>query len=168
MTQDIEDSFKSKHKTRAVFLDLTASYDTVWHQGLAYKLLETVPDKCMVHFIIKLISNRSFILCTSDGQQSRLRCLKNGVPQGSMLEPMLFNIILHDVPPTNAAKYAYADEIVMRSSSKKWEVVESNLNQDVAKLATYLNNWRLVLNQAKSVASSFHLSNKEASPQIKH
>ena len=79
---------------------------------------------------------------------------------------MLFNIYLYDIPPTNAAKYTYADDIVIRSSSKKWEVVESNLNQDVATLATYLNNWRLVLSQAKSVTSSFHLSNKEASCKL--
>ena len=44
--------------------------------------------------------------------------------------------------------------------------MESNLNQDVATLATYLYNWRLVLSQAKSVASAFHLSNKEASRKL--
>ena len=136
------------------------------HRGLAYKLLETVPDKCMIHFIMELISNRSFIQRMSDGQQSRLRCLRNGVPQGSVLTPRLSNIYLYDIPPINAAKYACADDIAIRSSSNKWEVVESNQDQDIATLATYLNNWRLILSQAKSVTSSFHLSNKEASRKL--
>ena len=35
MTQDIEDSFEDKKKVGAVFLDLTAAYDTVWHRGLS-------------------------------------------------------------------------------------------------------------------------------------
>ena len=79
---------------------------------------------------------------------------------------MLFNIYLYDIPPTNAEKYTHADGTAIRSSSKKWEVVENNLIQDVATLATYLNNWRLVLIQAKSIASSFHLSDKKASCKL--
>jgi len=34
LTQDIEDSFSAKKKAGAVFVDLTAAYDTVWHRGL--------------------------------------------------------------------------------------------------------------------------------------
>ena len=63
-----------------VLVDLTAAYDTMWHRGLTLKLLWMLPDIHMVHSIVKLISNRSFVLKTSDGQQSRLRRLKNGVP----------------------------------------------------------------------------------------
>jgi len=48
-------------------VDLTAAYDTVWHQGLAMKLLQTILDRHLVRFIVNIISNRSFILKTSDG-----------------------------------------------------------------------------------------------------
>ena len=41
LTQNIEDSFEAKKKAGAVFIDLTAAYDTVWHHGLTCKLLET-------------------------------------------------------------------------------------------------------------------------------
>ena len=40
-----------------VLVDLTAAYDTVWHQGFTLKLLQMQPDRPMVHFIVKLISN---------------------------------------------------------------------------------------------------------------
>ena len=72
LTQDIEDCFEAKETAAAVLVDLTAAYDTVWHRGLTLKLLQMLPDKHMVHFIVELISNRSFVLKTSDGQQSRL------------------------------------------------------------------------------------------------
>jgi len=39
LTQDIEDSFSAKKKAGAVFVDLTAAYDTIWHRGLTCKLL---------------------------------------------------------------------------------------------------------------------------------
>ena len=44
LTQNIEDSFEAKKKAGAVFIDLTAAYDTVWHRGLTCKLLRLLPD----------------------------------------------------------------------------------------------------------------------------
>ena len=48
LTQNIEDSFEAKKKAGAVFVDLTAAYDIVWHRGLTCKLLRLLPDKQMV------------------------------------------------------------------------------------------------------------------------
>jgi len=59
LTQDIEDSFSAK-KAGAVFVDLTAVYDTVWHRGLTCKLLRLLPDKHMVRMIMEMVGNRSF------------------------------------------------------------------------------------------------------------
>ena len=47
-TQHIEDSFETKKKAGAVFVDLTAAYDTVWHRGLTCKLLRLLPGKHVV------------------------------------------------------------------------------------------------------------------------
>jgi len=89
LTQDIEpDSFSAKKKAGAVFVELTAAYDTVWHCGLTCKLLQLLPDRHMVHTIMEMVNNRSFNLTTGNSKRSRLRCLKNGVPQGSVLVPL--------------------------------------------------------------------------------
>ena len=92
LTQNIEDSFEATKKAGAVFIDLTVAYDTVWHGGLTCKLLRLLPDKHMVKMIMELVRNRSFTLTTGDSKQSRLRRLKNDVPPGSVLAPLLFNI----------------------------------------------------------------------------
>ena len=81
LTQDIKDSFSAKKKAGAVFVDLTAAYDTVWHRGLTCKLMRLLPDRHMVHMIMEMVSNRSVTLTTGNGQRSRLRRLKNGVAQ---------------------------------------------------------------------------------------
>ena len=84
LTKNIEDSFETKKKADALFVNLTAAYNTVWHRGLTYKLLRLLPDKHMVKMIMELVRNRSFTLTTGDSKQSWLRHLKNGVPQGSV------------------------------------------------------------------------------------
>ena len=106
LTQNIEDSFEAKKKAGAIFIDLTAAYDTVWHRGLTCKLLRLLPDKHMVKMIMELVQNRSFTLTTGDSKQSRLRRLKNGVPQGSVLAPLLFNIYTYNLPSMISRKIA--------------------------------------------------------------
>ena len=128
MTQDIEDCFEAKKKAGAVFLDLTAAYDTVWHRGLTCELLRLLPDRHMVRMIMELVYNRSFTLTTGSRQQSRLRRLKNGVPQGSVLAPLLFNIDTHDLPNMVSTKYAYADDLAIVYPARKWETLEGTLS----------------------------------------
>jgi len=72
LTQDIEDRFLAKKKAGAVFVYLTAAYDTVWHRGLTCKLLQLLLDRHMVHMIMEIISNRSFTLTIVNSKRSRL------------------------------------------------------------------------------------------------
>ena len=81
--------FQDGEKAGVVLLDLMAAYDTGWHRGLHLKLLQLIPDRHIVNFIMEMLRNRRFTLHTSDGQRSRPRRLKNGVPQGSVLAPAI-------------------------------------------------------------------------------
>ena len=166
LTQDIEDSFQEKHKAGVVLLDLTAAYDTVWHHGLHLKLLKTIPDRHMVKFIMEMLTNRSFILKTSDGQCSRLKRLRSGVPQGSVLAPMLLNIYVLDLPETTTRKYGYADDLAIKMRQPAWERMEADLNQDMGILAAYLREWRLQLSIGKTVSAAYHLNNREARREL--
>ena len=141
----MEDSFSGEKKAGAVFVDLTAAYDIVWHRGLTCKLLRLLPDRHMVHMIMEMVSNRSFTLTTGNGQRSRLRRLKNGVPQGSALA-LLFNIYTSDLPATISRKYAYADDLAIMHADGDWLAVEEGaLSKDMATLGEYLQTWKLNL-----------------------
>ena len=99
--------------TGAVFLDLTAAYDTVWHQGLRLKLQRMISSEKMTTFIMELLTNRSFTLFSSNGKCSKLYRLKNGVAQGSVLAPTLYNIYTADFPTTVSTKYMFADDVAL-------------------------------------------------------
>ena len=157
LTQNIKDSFEAKKKAGAVFVDLT--YDTVWHRGLTCKLLRLLPDKHIVRIIMELVRNRSFTLTTGDSKQSRLRCLKNGVPQGSVLAQLLFNIYTYDLPSMISRKFAYADDLALLHFSGNWKDLEGTLSQNMSTLSTYLQTWRLKLGKTSSRFSLNHCCN---------
>ncbi len=166
LTNNIENCFEKGHKAGVILVDLTAAYDTVWHQGLTLKLLRMIPDWHMVRFISNILANRSFVLKTSSDQTSRPRRLRNGVPQGSVLSPMLFNLYISDLPQTISRKYGYADDLALLYSDRVWSKLENTLRADMTQLATYLRSWRLKLSKAKTTVTAFHLNTKEAKHQL--
>ena len=151
----------------AVFIDLTAAYDTVCHRGLTCKLLRLLPYKHTVRMIMELVRNRSFNLTTGDSKQSRLHRLKNGVPQGSVLAPLVFNIYKYNLPSTISRQFAYAYDLALLHSSGNWKDLEGTSSQDMSTLSTCLQTWRLKLSHTKTVTAVFHLNNREANRELK-
>ena len=121
----------------------------------------------MVKIIMELVRNQSFTLTTGDSKQSRLRCLKNGVPQGSVLAPLLFNIYTYDLPSMIPRKFGYVDDLALLHSSRNWKDLEGTLSQDMSTLSAYLQTWRLKLSHTKTVMAAFHLNNRETKRELK-
>ena len=82
----------------------------------------------MVRFIMSMISQRRFHVHTG-GKKSRCRTLINGVPQGSVTAPLLFNLYTHDIPPTTSEKYIYADDIAFKTCRKDFPEIEKVLRE---------------------------------------
>ena len=157
--QNIEDFFEAKKKADAVFVDLTAAYDTVWHCGFTCKLLRLCLDKHMFRMIMELVQNRSFTLTTGDSKQSMLCHLENGIPQGLVLAPLLFNIYRYDLPFMISRKFANADDLALLHSSGNWKDLKGTLSQDMSTLSAYLQTWRLKPSHTMMVLAAFHLNN---------
>jgi len=157
-TTHVENGFQEKKKTGAVFLDLSAAYDTVWHTGLALKLSKIVPP-AYTRTIMMLLQNHQFCV-HFDNKRSKWHKQKNGLPQGSVLAPMLFNIFTSDWPLTAARKFVYADDMCLAAQSTDRTSIETTLTEDLSKVAEYCKAWRLKPNPTKTVVGYFHLANK--------
>ena len=111
--------------------------------------------------------NQIFTFTTGNSKQSRLRRLKNGVPQRSILAPLLLNIYTYDLPSMISRKFAYADDLALLHFSGNWKDLEGTLSQDMYTLSAYLQTWKLKLSHTKTVTAAFYLNNREAKRELK-
>lgn len=91
LTSHLEAGFVNGVKTDALFVDLTAVYDTVWHTGLIYKLMNAVRCMRIVTVIDKMLCKKSFRVFVNN-DVSKAKSPKNGLAQGSLLDPKLYTI----------------------------------------------------------------------------
>ena len=81
----------------------------------------------------ELVGKHSFALTTTNGKRSRLRHLKNGIPQGSVPVPLLLNIYTSDLTTTVSRKYAYVDDAATMHADGDWQTEEGVLSKDMAR-----------------------------------
>ena len=122
LTQHIKYGYQKKKITGAVFVDLTAAYDTVNH-CLLQKVLKMTDNLHFVQFLGEMLRNRRFFIMLNNN-----RLQKNGLPQGSVLAPLLYNIYTNDQPlDPETKRFVYADDLCVTSQYSTFTAVEKSL-----------------------------------------
>ena len=152
----------------AVFIDLNKAFDTVDHGRLLSKLpFYGIKDKQLTWFEDYLFGRRQCVIY--DGTCSESQPVVCGVPQGSILGPMLSILLINDIDhQLNSCRILlYADDTVVFTSSKNQETIEENLNSDLSNLAAwfYENNLVVNLKKGKTEVILYGTSNKLSKAQ---
>ena len=161
LTTHIEAGMEKKLKTGAVLVDLSAAYDTVWTGGLLFKLAHSIPCQTTLNLLRRMVTTRQFRVALGS-DLSRTRRIRNGVPQGSVLAPALFNVYISDMPATESLKLGYADDWALVHQARSFEELERVLSEDTTSVKKYFDQWYLKMNTAKTVSCVFHLNTHKA------
>ena len=79
-----------------IFLDVEQAFDKVWHEGLSYKLRTILPKQYAE--ILELYLTERFFRIKQGDAYSELKEIESGVPQGSVLGPLLYLLYTSDLP----------------------------------------------------------------------
>ena len=149
----VEDSFSSIKKkgiTAALFLDAEAAFDQAWHDAIRYKLDKIGLPKRLVRLISSFLSDRS-LQVTVGSETSHRVSMKAGTPQGSCLSPLLYIILVNDIPRNEDASVGqFADDICLWANAYTFRGSRNRLQKAVNELEGWCRKWRIKLNGSKS------------------
>ena len=102
-------------EVRAVFLDISKAFDKVWHDGLLFKLKQNGVSGKLLKFFESYLHNRKQRV-SLNGFNSDYAEIESGVPQGSVLGPLLFLVYINDLEKNIKSNVKFfADETMLYS-----------------------------------------------------
>jgi ribonuclease HI len=147
------------HFTKAVFLDITKAYDLIWRQGLLTKVKSLGISGPMYNFIQSFISNRECTVAVGDTQSDVFVPL-NGLPQGSVISPTLF-LIMMDVTRANLQTSSnlsiFADDIALWHSSSSCKFSSRVIQNALSNLNLWSLQWGFNFSAEKTKSITFSL-----------
>lgn len=142
--------------TAIAFLDLAKAFDTVDHQILLDKLYRYGIRGKAYNIIKSYLSNRQQRVKINN-KFSNFKTVNTGVPQGTILGPLLFIIYINDmlfsIPEESIL--SYADDTAILITGKNWQEIENKMNQLLHTIAIWLALNKLSLNTDKTIYMEF-------------
>lgn len=153
-SHDVIEAIDSGYQVDAIFIDLSKAFDTVLHSKLLLKLNFILKNPLLVGWISSFLSHRSqYVFFNSTA--SSTADVTSGVPQGSVLGPLLFLLFINDISGNITSQIRlYADDCVIYQKITSAEDHEK-LNNSFSNFCTWCQTWQMNVNFQKTVCMTF-------------
>jgi hypothetical protein len=157
----INEATETKQICSAAFLDISQAFVKVWHTGLLYKLRLSFPLNYFIP-IKSYLTNRHFRVKV-DNEFSDLLPIHAGVPQGSVLGPLLYLIYTSNLPSSpDTTKATFADDTAVLAIDPNAVAASQKQQTSLDAIHHWLFLWQLKANGSKST----HITFRETCPAV--
>lgn len=153
LTNHLKKAKRFRKTTAVVLLDVQKAFDSVWHSGLIYKLINCNVNPTLIRIINSYLCQRKFFVCLNNTIRSSIKSIHAGVPQGSVLGPLLYILFTYDIPnsPNIQSKMQlYADDTILFCSSYSSFQCSVRIQSHLNTIADYFKRWNICINTAKT------------------
>lgn len=156
LVTDLHEALHTKYYMDAIFIDLSKAFDRVPHNRLLLKLNALELDPSVTSWIQNFLTGRSQSVIINNCS-SKSSSVKSGVPQGSVLGPLLFLVYINDIAATISSSIRlFADDCVLYRRITTPDDV-TNLQNDLTKLTEWCNIWQMQINTEKTKHMAFSM-----------
>jgi hypothetical protein len=145
---------------RVIFLDISKAFDKVWHKGLIFKLKQSGIGGSLLDWFENYLKDH-LQRVVINGQASKWGQICAGVPQGSVLGPLLFLLFINDITHVvnNCNIRLFADDTCLFIEVDNRVDTAHMINQDLANIHRWSENWLVTFSPPKT--KSLTISNKK-------
>ena len=140
-----------------VYLDIRKAFDSISHQILLDKL-HKIGIRGNIHCLLKsyLMSRSQYVIC--NGAKSEVKFVETGVPQGSILGPLLFILFMNHFSRSSTLLFSilFADDTSVFLEGTEYSKLIKTLNNELENVTKWLNANRLTVNMKKTHYMIFH------------
>ena len=170
LSQSISDGFNKPRPGSPTILstiDFFKAFDSVWHPALFHKLISAGLPPCFARWTQSFLSDRCACVVYQNHKSRSFRVCQ-GVPQGSVLGPVLFSLIINDLLvslPSSVSCSLYADDLAIWSSSPRIPTAVEARQGALFRLERWSEYWCLPLNPSKCEVPFFSVDSHQANLQ---
>ena len=155
--QDLAAGFRDKQQIDAILLDFSKAFDHVPHERLLLKLHHYGIRGQLLSWVRDFLKGRTQQVVL-EGVKSITKSVSSGVPQGTVLGPLLFLVFINDLPVcVSSSIRLYADDALLYRSIKTQDDTEA-LHQDLTNIQEWERKWLMSFNTEK--CEVLRISNK--------
>ena len=159
MVQKIGDGFQQKkfHRSVIVLLDFSKAYDTVWREKLLSHMQAQGIPLTFIRWLRAFLSDRRARVKLHN-VLSNSYLFKQGLPQGSVLAPLLFLFYINDLAehlPDDVLNALFADDVTVLGTARETKDAEAAVQRAVNIVETWSHTWKIKINVGKCEVSGF-------------
>ena len=142
---DVAKNLERGRESDVIILDFSKAFDCVNHRKLLHKLNSYGINKQILIWLKSFLERRTQVVVV-ENSESEIIQVTSGVPQGSVLEPLLFHLYINDLPESVKSQCRlFADDALLYNDVTNRIIVQDDLNR----LQCWADNWQMVFNPKK-------------------